>query len=103
MSHQDPIQRRKLYQEVLDRLTARIVAGEFACRERLARNLAASLRDINGQAFSNEMQLTNALHGDGQMPACQSGPYRSSISNPKAVSTMPQSIPDILKCLPLAK
>ena len=29
MSHQDPIQRRKLYQEVLDRLTARIVAGEF--------------------------------------------------------------------------
>ena len=26
MSHQDPIQRRKLYQEVLDRLTARIVA-----------------------------------------------------------------------------
>jgi DNA-binding FadR family transcriptional regulator len=35
MSHQDPIQRRKLYQEVLDRLTARIVAGEFGPNDQL--------------------------------------------------------------------
>src|SRR3954468_20308237 len=35
MSHQDPIQRRKLYQEVLDRLTARIAAGEFGPNDQL--------------------------------------------------------------------
>jgi GntR family transcriptional regulator, sialic acid-inducible nan operon repressor len=35
MAHQDPIQRRKLYQEVLDRLTARIVAGEFGPNDQL--------------------------------------------------------------------
>ena len=35
MSPQDPIQRRKLYQEVLDRLKARIVAGEFGPNDQL--------------------------------------------------------------------
>jgi DNA-binding FadR family transcriptional regulator len=35
MTQQDPIQRRKLYQEVLDRLTARIAAGEFAPNDQL--------------------------------------------------------------------
>jgi DNA-binding FadR family transcriptional regulator len=35
MAHQDPIQRRKLYQEVLDRLTARIAAGEFGPNDQL--------------------------------------------------------------------
>src|SRR5258706_13356058 len=35
MAHQDPIQRRKLYQEVLDRLTARIVAGGFGPNDQL--------------------------------------------------------------------
>ena len=35
MSPQDAIQRRKLYQEVLDRLTARIVAGEFGPNDQL--------------------------------------------------------------------
>jgi GntR family transcriptional regulator, sialic acid-inducible nan operon repressor len=35
MVHQDPIQRRKIYQEVLDRLTARIAAGEFGPNDQL--------------------------------------------------------------------